>query len=47
MLHSPLNGNARPGWEVVTVGVEDRGSSFLVRALAQGRKEDWPVYNDD
>lgn len=29
------------------MGVEDRGSSFLIRAPAQGRKEDWPVYNDD
>jgi hypothetical protein len=46
MLHSPMNGSARPGWEVFSVCVEDRGSCFLARALVEGRKEGWPAYED-
>ena len=47
MLHSPMNASAPPCREVFTVCIEDRGSSFLARALVRGKKDEWPVFDDE
>lgn len=47
MLHSPMNGSISPCQEVFTACIENCGSCFLARALGEGKKDEWPAFNDE